>query len=52
MSIDTGSPAGLGRPPRFKRRLGVAAVALVWERLWPAMWPACSLSVFPDPRII
>lgn len=42
MSIDTAAlpPGSSGGPPRLKRRLGVAAVALVWERLWPALWPA------------
>src|SRR5512135_495248 len=29
--------------PLLKRRLGLAAVALFWERLWPALWPALGL---------
>ncbi len=46
MSIDAttppvGPPSNTGgAPPRLKRRLGLAAVALAWERLWPALWPA------------
>lgn len=27
----------------LKHRLGLAAVVLFWERLWPALWPAASV---------
>ena len=30
-------------PTTLKRNLGLAAVALFWERLWPALWPAVSV---------
>ncbi len=44
MSIDTAiPPAGPATPPRLKRRLDLATVALVWERLWPAMWPSVTV---------
>ncbi len=44
MSIDDAVPA---KPPRLKRRLSLAAVVLVWERLWPALWPLIAvLGVF------
>lgn len=34
-------------PATLKRRLGLATVALFWERLWPALWPAAAvLGVF------
>jgi uncharacterized protein (TIGR02302 family) len=30
-------------PTTLNRNLGLAAIALFWERLWPALWPAASL---------
>ncbi len=40
MSIDTATTStGPAAPLRLKRRLDLATVALVWERLWPALWP-------------
>lgn len=38
--VDTVTPSALGA---LKRRLGLAAAALLWERLWPALWPATAL---------
>jgi len=29
----------IAAPPRLKRRLRLAVLALAWERLWPALWP-------------
>ncbi len=31
-------------PARLKRNLGLAAVVLFWERLWPALWPAAAVT--------
>jgi uncharacterized protein (TIGR02302 family) len=30
-------------PTSLNRNLGLAAVALFWERLWPALWPAAAV---------
>jgi len=42
--VDTAMPPAL---PKLKRRLGLAAIALFWERLLPALWPlGAALGVF------
>lgn len=31
-------------PPRVERRIGIARILLVWETLWPALWPPVGLA--------
>ena len=38
MSIESTTPSAPDAP-RLRHRLGFAAAALAWERLWPALWP-------------
>ncbi len=54
--VDTVTPSA---PAALKRRLGLAAAALFWERLWPALWPAAgvigvfvALALFDVPAML
>ena len=42
-SANTESPPAERAPPRLDRQLRLARLALYWEWLWPALWPAVGI---------
>ena len=40
LDFQSGAPEGAGRNARARRYIALAKLALIWERVWPALWLA------------